>query len=398
MPAPPKWSFAYYTRKQQRALWIILAVLVTVFGWSMWPRQELETLPTDDEFWLAVEKLRANEETEEITEAESSGNYYSNSSPSSFYFDPNTVSQQQLEDLGLSERQAKAWVKYRSSGAKFKKPEDIARLRILRPEDVNRLKPLVRISGREYANSDDQADAVEASLRSASESFRFDPNTVTQDELERLGLNVGQARAWIRYRSSGATFGKPEDIARLRVLDAEDVARLQPLVDIEGQPQIADLQASEDGRPQTYGGTTGIGEGYTVNENISLDINAATPEDWQRLRGIGPYWAGRIIKFRDALGGFVSIDQIADTYGFPDSTFQAIRPSLRLEQSVSLLPINLASEDELKHHPYLKARQARAIVAYREQHGPFADANALKDVRLLSEADRERLVPYLSFE
>ncbi|MEL7378086.1 MAG: helix-hairpin-helix domain-containing protein, partial [Bacteroidota bacterium] len=199
------------------------------------------------------------------------------------------------------------------------------------------------------------------------------------------------------YRNSGARFERAEDIGRVYGLNAADIARLTPLISINETNLLADAATDQVSTPQSYDNRPSIGQSYESNSVLTLDVNSATTEDWQRLRGIGPYWAGRIVKFRDALGGFVAIDQIGDTYGLPDSTFQSIRPQLTLESPVEPLYINTATEEELKLHPYINARQAGALVAYRNQHGPFKGAEALRDVRLLSDADRARLVPYLNF-
>ncbi|MEO0625671.1 MAG: helix-hairpin-helix domain-containing protein [Bacteroidota bacterium] len=387
MPAPPKWSFAYYTRQQQIALWILLAALVIVFGWSALPRKEVEEIPADEEFWLAVETLRANDEAGPATSEP-----IAQETPATalFYFDPNTVSSTELESLGLNAGQARSWIRYRNSGAKFYRADDIARIWALSPEDVARLKPWVSIP-----EETEPADA--GPERSEVANFPFDPNTVTSDELQQLGLSERQARTWISYRNSGARFERAEDIGRVYGLNAADIARLTPLISINETNLLADAATHQVSTPQSYDNRPSIGQSYESNSVLTLDVNSATTEDWQRLRGIGPYWAGRIVKFRDALGGFVAIDQIGDTYGLPDSTFQSIRPQLTLESPVEPLYINTATEEELKLHPYINARQAGALVAYRNQHGPFEGAEALRDVRLLSDADRARLVPYLNF-
>ncbi|MEM8586385.1 MAG: helix-hairpin-helix domain-containing protein, partial [Bacteroidota bacterium] len=387
MPAPPKWSFAYYTRRQQMALWILLAGLVLIFGWSILPRKQTEPVPADEEFWLAVEALRT-EETPAAESARRESTEYSRPQEL-FYFDPNTVDEESLIDLGLNSGQARSWIRYRNSGARFSSPEDLSRLYVLSQEDIAKLKPWVRIANRS-TGQDFSRNASEENTRIDPINFTFDPNTVSADQLQQLGLNAGQARAWIRYRNSGARFDKAEDIARLRALDQEDIDRLQPLIRFESAVAIADASTNENTAPQTYSSTSSIGQSYESAVSINLDVNEASAEDWQRLRGIGPYWAGRIIRFRDALGGFVSIDQIGDTYGLPDSTFQAIRAQLTLNRPADQLSINTATEEELKRHPYINARQARALIAYREQHGYFSGPESLTDVRLLTADDRTR--------
>ena len=103
---------------------------------------------------------------------------------------------------------------------------------------------------------------------------------------------------------------------------------------------------------------------YTI-----VDINKADTSAFISLPGIGNKLALRIVNFREKLGGFYSIDQIGETYGLPDSSFQKIKPFLKLETSLlKKFNINSATKDEMKLHPYIKWNLANAIVEYRNQH------------------------------
>jgi competence protein ComEA len=98
---------------------------------------------------------------------------------------------------------------------------------------------------------------------------------------------------------------------------------------------------------------------------LRVDINRASAEDWQRLYGIGPVLSDRIIRFRDKLGGFSTVEQVRETYGLPDSTFENIYDQLELSPIFRPLAVNRLGWEELSGHPYLDRRQAQAIVAYR---------------------------------
>jgi competence ComEA-like helix-hairpin-helix protein len=102
------------------------------------------------------------------------------------------------------------------------------------------------------------------------------------------------------------------------------------------------------------------------------------------------------VNFRDKLGGFYSVDQVRETYGLPDSTFQKIKTSMQLGGSVKKLNINTATKDELKTHPYIKWNLANAIVEYRNQHGGFKSLDDLKNIAIIDEATFERIAHYLS--
>ena len=101
-----------------------------------------------------------------------------------------------------------------------------------------------------------------------------------------------------------------------------------------------------------------------------VDVNTADTTAFVALPGIGSKLALRIVNFRDKLGGFYSVDQIAEIYGLPDSSFQRIKHLLKLDNpSIKKININTASKDEMKLHPYFKWNLANAIVEYRNQHG-----------------------------
>ena len=71
----------------------------------------------------------------------------------------------------------------------------------------------------------------------------------------------------------------------------------------------------------------------TVQEIQPLNVNTATEEEWKALPGIGDVLSKRIVKFRTKLKGFISVQQVGQTYGLADSVFQKILPYLRLENN-----------------------------------------------------------------
>lgn len=208
--------------------------------------------------------------------------------------------------------------------------------------------------------------------------FAFDPNTLSLDSLLLLGLTEKEAGALLKYRSyRERTFREPEDFLRVGAIDSVVAHRLIPFINIA--PAAAP-------------------ESVTEKKEIAIvDINQATLEEWQMLPGIGPGRAKRITNFRDKLGGFVTVEQVGTTYGLPDSTFQQCKSRMRVDDFTPSLYLNRMSTKQLARHPYLDRRTATILVRYRENHGPFHDAEALKKVRALTTEKRERLLPYLNF-
>lgn len=213
----------------------------------------------------------------------------------------------------------------------------------------------------------------------------FDPNTVTFETLTGMGLPSGLARGWINYRRAGAHFRYREDVLRLYQMDSLLFAKMESFIDLPRRPSFDTLPPAA------------VNRSFPSRSSMSILINQATPREWAKLRGIGPVLSTRIVAFRDKLGGFRSVGQVAETYGLPDSTFQEIKGKLRMEYPPDRLDINVLPAEQLAEHPYISWKQARAVTGFRTNHGPFSSAADFRVLRIFTDAEHRRLEPYLNF-
>ncbi len=252
-------------------------------------------------------------------------------------------------------------------------------------------------------------EEIPEELLPADSLFFFDPNTATKEEFLALGLSPRLAQTIVNYRSKGGRFRKPEDLLRIYGFKQSDYDRLKAWVKVVGEPSIsAPIQAGQIGsrdRASSDSPARGLAQEHPrrrqETQQVSIAVNSATQEDWQKLRGIGPAYSRRIVSFREKLGGFYSIDQIGETYGLPDSVFQKIKPYLVLDRPpYRLLKVNTLQPEELAAHPYLKWAQVKILVAYRNQHGDFATLDEVYRALepLMDEKGWERLKPYISLD
>ncbi|MEK7225163.1 MAG: helix-hairpin-helix domain-containing protein, partial [Bacteroidota bacterium] len=195
--------------------------------------------------------------------------------------------------------------------------------------------------------------------KAKGELFYFDPNTLSADGWQKLGLRDKTIRTIQNYLSKGGHFKKPEDLQKIYGLFPDEYERIAPYIKIESAGEAnnykdyTDKAAGETSPVKTYSSP------YSV-----IDINTADTTAYISLPGIGSKLAARIVNFRDKLGGFYSISQVGETFGLPDSTFQKIKQYLKLESaSIRKININTATVDELKAHPYIKWSIANPIVA-----------------------------------
>ncbi len=238
--------------------------------------------------------------------------------------------------------------------------------------------------------------------------FPFDPNTASEDVLLELGLPSKIIGTFINFRNKGGKFYKKEDLKKVYGFKEEWYAELEGYIIIPKKENNKfnsdEVTENKNMTPNNYGNIGGkinkdipgknLKKAY---EKIIVDINKGTSEDFQKIRGIGPYYANKIIDKRDALGGFHATEQLVEL--MPDSVFQKIMPSIELNsKSVRQININTADADELKSHPYIKWRTASAIVKYRQTHGEFNTVEDLRKIYSIKGELYEKIAPYLTVE
>lgn len=315
----------------------------------------------------------------------------------SFAFNPNTVGAEDLVRLGLSPKQAAAFVNYRSFakyGRAFRKPEDIRRIKTMSNAQKDHLVSLAVIPPK-----------AEKPI-AAAQRFRFDPNTISVDSFQLLGFPEWQAKSLLRYRGDRpVTFRRATDLRRVKSLDSTLVEAVLELIDLAPTTDNAyfdKLSTSPAATPGTASDAAPSTYSYKSKPPPpapnSFDINTADTTAWRSLPGIGSYRAKRIVRFRDALGGFASVEQVGTTRGLPDSTFQKVRNHLTTSKIYRPLAINRATYNEFKKHPYINRNLANSIVKNREKFGRFNGPEDLRRLRLITEDNLPQLLPYFSFE
>ncbi|MDQ3681445.1 MAG: helix-hairpin-helix domain-containing protein [Bacteroidota bacterium] len=240
---------------------------------------------------------------------------------------------------------------------------------------------------QESNSTDYQYEASQSNNFTKGELFDFDPNTLPAAGWKSLGLNDRTIKTIINYRTKGGKFYKPEDLKKIWGMPEGFYDRVQDYI------RITSIEKKNDFRPD-YPKTVYEKKERSFN---AVNVNADDTTAFIALPGIGSKLAYRITNFRDKLGGFYSVEQIKETYGLPDSTFQKIKPYLNVNaDAVKKININTATKEELKVHPYIKWNLANAIVEYRTQHGNYKNLQELKNIVLVDEGTFIKIVPYLS--
>jgi competence ComEA-like helix-hairpin-helix protein len=221
--------------------------------------------------------------------------------------------------------------------------------------------------------------------------FPFNPNTASEEELLKMGLPKYTVRTILKYRAGRPnTFKKKEDLQRLYTLRKEDYKRIAPYINIP-----------ESNSTESYANKY---ERYSKNDHFKdrqepkiIELNAATADELMSLKGIGPGYSKRIINYRDALGGFLRVDQLTEVYGFPDSVYQQLKEKFIVDVTlVKHINVNIADEEALAKVPYIGRRMALNIIKLRNGLKEFKEIEQLRQVPLINEEKYRKIAPYLS--
>jgi competence protein ComEA len=243
--------------------------------------------------------------------------------------------------------------------------------------------------------------------------FYFDPNMLNGTEWMRLGLSERLTRTILHYVEKGGRFRRPEDLKKLYGLHEADFQRLFPYVRIVVKPENKMVHPGyntdtthylpANRKPDSFlrgpfrPGDVKPSVTYVSKNYEPTEINLSDSAGWSRLPGIGAKLASRIVHFREKLGGFYQVEQVGETFGLPDSVFQKIKPSLRMNAgSVVQINLNDATPEILQSHPYIRWQFAKLIIAYRRQHGGFHSEEELLQIVQMDPGKFEKIKPYVT--
>jgi len=135
-----------------------------------------------------------------------------------------------------------------------------------------------------------------------------------------------------------------------------------------------------------------------LKQGETLELNSADTFTLKMIPKIGSGFANRIIKYRESLGGYLSLEQLKEVWGMDDYLYNDIIPYITLTPKTNKLKINSVSFQELLKHPYINYKQAQIIIDIRERKDNISSMNRLTLLDEFSEKDIKRLTPYLSFD
>lgn len=286
-----------------------------------------------------------------------------------FAFDPNTISGARLDSLAIPVRIKKNLINYRSKGGFFKTPSEFGKLYGMNDSLLDAILPYISLSAGRGGGESPGKPARE------KERFLFDPNAVSEEELEKLGFSLYQRRNLLNYRSKGGKFREGDDLMKVYGVDSSFYHEIAALIRIP------------------------VEDGHLTGDSPAriLELNTADSLALISLPGIGPAFAGRIVRYRRSLGGFYASEQLSEVYGMTEERVRMLEKLVYADTSlVNPLRLNFADIPTLARHPYFTREQAQQIVNSRSARGPFEKSEDLLERQILDPVAFKKVRPYLT--
>jgi DNA uptake protein ComE-like DNA-binding protein len=216
------------------------------------------------------------------------------------------------------------------------------------------------------------------------ELFPFDPNAASRQDFTKLGFSNAVANRIMHYRQKGGRFLVKKDLLKIYGMDSAMYKKVFAYIDLPDkilkQRPAEKIAASEKAPFEKF------------------DLNTADTSQLIKIYGIGPKLSQRIVVYRNKLGGFIASYQLREVYGLDSGAIHELfkKSLIRENFEPTRIDINRASEQELGVHPYIRYRLAKAITAYRFQHGTYRSVDDLRKVALVDDATFQKIKPYLS--
>jgi DNA uptake protein ComE-like DNA-binding protein len=238
-----------------------------------------------------------------------------------------------------------------------------------------------------YIYKKDEHEQALIAVKKQPEYFDFNPNNLPENNWQLLGLTEKQIHTIKNYESKGGKFRSKEDLKKMYCIPEKEYLSLEPYIQIPNEKKV--LPKYEAIKPENKG---------TNSENLIVEINTADSALLTRIKGIGPFYAKTIIKYRKLLGGFAAKEQLMEMWKFDSVKFSGIENYIIVDPTeIKKININICTAAQLKH-PYISWNIANAIYNYRIKHGQYIKLEDIKKTDLVDDKTYRKIVPYLTLQ
>ena len=224
-----------------------------------------------------------------------------------------------------------------------------------------------------------QVDAMKKDAKvESTKMYLFNPNFITDYKGYKLGMSITEIDRLLAFRKENEYVNSAKEFQNVTKVSDSLLKVMAPYF------KFPDWVNNRKDRTKFKEYLVYQNEAFAKKEKIVIiDINQATKEDLVKIYGIGAAISVRILKQKELLGGFVSMDQMKEVWGLSPEVIE----NLNAHFKVLTLPrfkkieINNASLKELSQFHYFRYALAKEIVTYRSMNGNINNIEDLTKIK-----------------
>jgi len=213
--------------------------------------------------------------------------------------------------------------------------------------------------------------------------FPFNPNYLSDFKAYQLGLSISEIDRLLKFRSRGKYVNSSVEFQNVTKVSDSLLNVIQPLFKFPNRNFISKSpKKPEVPRPIL---------------NIK-DLNKATSEELQQVKGVGVKLAERIIKYRNSLNGYYFSDQLFEVYGLQKDVVNQILYHFEIKEkpTINRLNINTATFKEILALPYIDYELTKRIFNYKNEVVEIQSIEELKKIEGFPLEKFNRITLYLA--
>jgi len=217
--------------------------------------------------------------------------------------------------------------------------------------------------------------------------YPFNPNYITDYRGYTLGLSTEEIDRLHHFRAQNKWVNSAKEFQQVTKVSDSMLAVIEPYFQFpEWVTNRKTTTSKSPYREKTFA--------------QKKDLNTATTEELQEIRGIGEVLSKRIITYRDKLGGFLVDEQLQDIYGLEYGVIRNILQEFTVKTTpeIEKININTASASDMATLPFISFELAKEIVNYRLLHEGIKDFDELRLVAGFPAQKIDRITLYLSLD
>ena len=237
-----------------------------------------------------------------------------------------------------------------------------------------------------------EVDSLKNTSKNKSEKiFLFNPNFITDYKGYKLGMSVAEIDRLLEFRKTNQFVNSADEFQKVTKISDSLLNVISPLFKFPDWVNNRKEKKQFEKFPS---------KAFAKKEKIiQKDINQATKEDLIKIYGIGEAISLRILKQKEVLGGFVSMDQMSDVWGLSPEVIENLNSHFKISSlpEFKKIDVNNASLKELSQFYYFRYALAKEIITYRSMNGNFKNVEDLTKIKGFPVEKAKTIALYLDF-